>query len=429
MSSYYRCATCDIRFKTRRALTNHLRQQEAKNEPHAACNDESGQSSASLTGTTSSMLTSSIVWPTQFFGTSDQPVEPPVGGSSGSYSNEFGRSYSPDGLKIGNVDSQSIPFESPGADSSPYVSYQLLDTSLCDKLARHVHSGHGTTPLSADHTSEFKLLDICKPFSLKLYDDIIKWAHESFHAGVDFSSKLRTRKPVLKQIETRFNMQGDYPQVKKVFLPGCGQLVELMVHDFKDQIYSLLSDFTVMLDKNLLFHNNNPFQPPLNTTQRKGSYVYQDVNDGSVYYEAYQTHCTVEGRDILCAVIAFVDKSHMDVTNSRLCMEPFAVTLSMFKKESRTQPMFWRPLGYLVNQSQLSYTNGLDKARDYHIMLEVILKSLVDVQNGPGISWKLNYNGVTHDVVFKFPLMFVSGNTEGHHMLVGKYLSRSLNVA
>ena len=119
----------------------------------------------------------------------------------------------------------------------------------------------------------------------------------------------------------------------------------------------------------------------------------------------------------------------MDVANSRLCMEPFAVTLSIFKKEARTKPMFWRPHGYLVNQSHLIYKKAVDKARDYHVMLEHILQSLVYVQNGPGIAWKLKYNDVIHDVVFKFPLMFVSGDTEGHNKLVGKYLSRALTVA
>ena len=91
--------------------------------------------------------------------------------------------------------------------------------------------------------------------------------------------------------------------------------------------------------------------------------------------------------------------------------------------------MFWRNLGYLVNQSHLHYTTAVDKALDYHVLLEHILESLVHLQNGPGLSWKLNFAGKQFNVVFKFPLMFVSGDTEGHDKLVGKYLSRSIKVA
>ena len=82
--------------------------------------------------------------------------------------------------------------------------------------------------------------------------------------------------------------------------------------------------------------------------------------------------------------------------------------LSIFKKEVRSKPIFWRNLGYLVNQSHLHYTTAVDKALDYHVLLEHILESLVKLQNGPGLSWKLNYAGKQFNVVFKFPLMFVS---------------------
>ena len=327
--------------------------------------------------------------------------------------------------EIGTADLLSSPL-----DMSP-SSYLYPDVSLLNKLNLYTESGYDVSSFSSVQASEIKLLKILKPYPLKVYDQVIKWAHKSACSQVDFRVPPRKRQALLSDLEVRFNMKGSQPKPMSLFLPGCNQKVDLVVHDMKDLLYSLLTDPVVMRDENLLFHNDNPFDPPVHLDERCGDYVYADVNDGSAYYDAYQTHCKVNGRDVLSAVLAFVDKSHMDVTNSRLCMEPFAITLSIFKKEARTKPMFWRNLGYLVNQSHLSYTNKspADKASDYHLMLEHILKSLVDVQNGPGIAWKLNYRGVAHDVVFKFPLMFVSGDTEGHDKLVGKYLSRATNVA
>ena len=428
--SSLRCDTCDQPFRNRRAIGVHLRNQQLAGQPHVACNDDNGavqsssRSSTKMTSVNQNSHTAHLVHHAGM-------ICLPIGNGSvvgRAHQSPIGRAESPESFQ-GGGDS----FESPVTELlSPIVLPQLQsDPTLCDKLVRHVQSGLGTVPVSAVHTREFKLLSICKPYSLKLYDEVIQWVYESKLAGVDFSKKLRTRSAILNHIETRYNMQGSQPQSQMVFLPGCGQTVELMVHDFKDQLYSLLSDPDVMRDENLLFHNNNPFQPPLDPRKRNGQYIYQDVNDGSVYYDAYQTQCKVEGRDILSAVIAFADKSHMDVTNSRLTMEPFIVTLSLFKKELRTKSMFWRPLGYLANQSQITYpsAHSVDKASDYHVMIQHILQSLVDVQNGPGIAWNLKYMGVTHKVVFKFPLMFVSGDTEGHDKLVGKYLSRGINVA
>ena len=299
--SAYRCATCNIEYRTCRALTMHLRTQQDNGETHAACNDSGHHSTSSVTNMNSAKNTRSSVLLDSPFEMSDQPLSAGGASLSGSYTNNnaVGHAHSPDPFEVGDSNMLSDSFESPGGELSLTVSHQLPDASLCNKLLSHVQSGHGSIPLSTVHTSEFKLLNICKPYSLKLYDEIIQWVQESYLAGVDFLSKLRTRQAVLKHIEIRFNLQGSHPQTKTVFLPGCAQHVQLMIHDFKDQLYSLLSDPTVMCDENLLFHNNNPFHPPLDTRQRNGQYVYQDVNDGSVYYDAYQAHCTAEGRDVL----------------------------------------------------------------------------------------------------------------------------------
>ena len=51
------------------------------------------------------------------------------------------------------------------------------------------------------------------------------------------------------------------PATTKVKLPS-GAEVNIVTHDFFEQLYSLLSDPDLMNDENLLFTDGNPFQAP-----------------------------------------------------------------------------------------------------------------------------------------------------------------------
>ena len=153
----YRCATCGIQYPTRRALTYHLRKHKDKGEQHAACNDDSGHRSSSVTNrtsvkqtrysalpdssfdthhqqpadsgddggrsssgtnTTSAKQTSYSVLPDSSFDTSKQPaVSGGDGGISGLVcsSHLVGHADSLDALEIGNGNTLSNNLESPGA--------------------------------------------------------------------------------------------------------------------------------------------------------------------------------------------------------------------------------------------------------------------------------------------------------------------------
>jgi hypothetical protein len=82
-----------------------------------------------------------------------------------------------------------------------------------------------------------------------------------------------------------------------------------------------------MCDEHLLFPTNengqyHPLANPLNVHRRQigiDEVMYKDVTDGDAYKAAYNFHCTVNGRDVLLCIIIFMDKSHVDSTNGRLC--------------------------------------------------------------------------------------------------------------
>ena len=76
-----------------------------------------------------------------------------------------------------------------------------------------------------------------------------------------------SRKAVLKQIYKRFDLHGLQPKEIEVTLPGSKEIVRVVTHDFKEQLYSLLSDPVVMRDEHLLFPKNengqyHPFADP-----------------------------------------------------------------------------------------------------------------------------------------------------------------------
>ena len=311
------------------------------------------------------------------------------------------------------------------------------DCSLMCKFNTYLSSGLGQMKASTAYQRDIELLRILTKAKAPVYlfDQIKSHYRTTVHISklnlLDKSASL-SRKAVLKQIYKRFDLHGSKPKEIEVTLPGSKETVRVVTHDFKEQLYSLLSDPVVMRDEHLLFPKNeegqyHPFADPRIIHKPIGidEVVYHDVTDGDAYKTAYDFHCTVNDTDVLLCIIIFMDKSHVDSTNGRLCFEPMMFTLSIFKKEVRTRPLFWRPLGFVVNQSNLSNVHSSLKSEDYHLMVRILLSSLVEVQQGNGIRWRLSYEKNFYDVVFKLPVLFVVGDTEGHDKMCGKFLSRT----
>jgi hypothetical protein len=163
-----------------------------------------------------------------------------------------------------------------------------------------------------------------------------------------------------------------------------------------------------MIDENLLFCDNDPFAVPPKQPEN-----YADVNTGSCYRQAHIKMCTVAGRDVLLPIILFIDKTVSDL-HGNLSLEPVSFTLGIFTRQLRNQARAWRPLGCVQNQSLHPSEGGLG-----------IFKSFSKVQSTEGVKWDLFYRGKVHHVVFKLPVLFIIGDTEGHDKMVGKFLNRT----
>ena len=66
-----------------------------------------------------------------------------------------------------------------------------------------------------------------------------------------------------------------------------------------------------MHDDHLLFHNNDPFSFPPDEFDDP-EYLYSDVYDGSLFQEGYYEYIKDPSLDVLCGVILFIDKTHID---------------------------------------------------------------------------------------------------------------------
>jgi hypothetical protein len=154
-----------------------------------------------------------------------------------------------------------------GSGNSVNTIWHNADKSLLEKRNKYLESGFGMMVSDDLYKVNVELLNLLQRSGapLNLFGKVKQWCRRSFLRGVDFldDRHLCSRAQVLLELETRFDCVGSKPIHREICLPGCGDSVTMVVHDFQEQLYSLLSDPDVMKDENLLFHNDDPFASPL----------------------------------------------------------------------------------------------------------------------------------------------------------------------
>jgi hypothetical protein len=127
-------------------------------------------------------------------------------------------------------------------------------------------------------------------------------------------------------------------------------------------------------------------------------------------------------------IIGQLDKTFID-SKGKLTLEPFKITLHIFKECVRRHDFAWRPLGYISNQSNLpQYKRSKDKASDYHVILNEIMKSFKQYQETYDVFlWDMVIHQSIVHIAFKPLFGYIIGDNEGHDKTCGKYLNR-MNV-
>jgi len=232
-----------------------------------------------------------------------------------------------------------------------------------------------------------------KFYALTMYafDEVQKWAHESAKM-VKYDSADKKLSPLAsytKSVFQRFDLHGTNPMLAPLTLPVKERAINVVVHDACQQVYSQLTNSTLMADPNLNFTNDDPFAPPPESPS-----VLGDINTGSRFREAYNVLYTIPGLHVFCPLIFFIDKTHTD-TFGNLCLDPVTFTLGIFKRHLRNQPKVWQTLGYITNQSHHG-SKGKAKAVDLQAILKVIMRTLrvvstkTELSGGSSPTWRRN---------------------------------------
>jgi len=351
------------------------------------------------------------------------------------------------------------------------------DTQVCQQFQQYcADARQNLSELKPEVEAGIELLDLLykRRAPLVLYEEIFQW-----HIKHIESTTYETKQTLLSDLKNRYNMQNNAPKlVKGLFLPHSKSKIDLVLHNFADEVQSLLSDPRFQ-DEDYLFHNNNPFSPPPQQFLNVG-----DINTGLAYRKTYEQLIKDPTKQVLLPIIFYMDGT-ITGQYDHLPIEILKFTVGIFNAKTRDKVHAWRNLGYvtkflkeeteakeiLQESSHLDGVNYLSEpeseeesdiedsdvntqdnnnsdepsdddnnnnpnaepnikscsAQDLHAMLEVMLQSYQEIEQR-GFQWDLRYRGEIHSIEFIPFVMFIKGDSVEHDKHCGRYLSRTKGV-
>lgn len=300
---------------------------------------------------------------------------------------------------------------------------------------------------SAEHKSLTRLVHLLDSVLAPdyMFHEILKWARDSLSDGFNFLPKVQTRSAYIKFLSKSFNLQNMVPTITTVQIEKKQEPVPVVHYDFMTMLMSLLMDEELMQPHNLVLNNKHPINE--NATSDMDSiydawfdpYVCpsdnQEINEvleGSWYAKTSGARYAA-GKDFVCPLIFYVDRTMIDPQHSHFNLEPLNFTLGIFKRECRTKFKFWRTLGYIPGDEVVydeSKVKGTSQ-RNYHKYLSILLKGVLDIHNNPTIL-ENHYVRIGNQVRKRnihIPVAFIMADTQGADKLCGRYISYGNNVA
>jgi hypothetical protein len=313
------------------------------------------------------------------------------------------------------------------------MDYAKDDNSNCDffikQQTNHIQSGIKQVQMNDKYHCHIELLKILKHKGVPLYifEEIMNWANKSVkYKAYNFAQSFYTRKTVISTLFHQYNLNGIKPTKISLNLPSNNQRVDVVIHDIKQCIYSLLCDPFLNHDNKYYFKN---FPTPRIPKLRDNS-IITDFYNGKSFCDAENTYLSnAHVNDMIVPICLFIDKTHA-TENGRFTCEPVSMCLMLYDVETRNLPQAWRTIGYIINQadSDKKTTTSYLKLIDYHECLSLILGPLHKLQMDNGFNWKIPFKGLIHDVEIKIPILFIAGNNEGLDKLASRYGSQTGKV-
>ena len=345
-----------------------------------------------------------------------------------------------------------------------------------------------TLPFDRKEAAAIRLMDIMvrKKATLDTYDEVMAWHTEQIAPGMSFLK----RKKVINMLAERYNMPTkmvdnkkvlDLVKKREVVLPSSGAKVDIIYHDARDQVVSLLTD-PRFGDDDWLHYGDDPFAPiPADLD------YFADINTGKAYRKTYDKLITKPGKQMLVPILLYIDGA---VTGQfdKMSVEAMKLTLGILNRIARDKEYAWRTLGYCPNytksesrgkkileesghvaasmlvveeyegvgdsddeedtdddeedaekkkkaaedfeyDAEKEYELRTHKAQDLHRMLAAIMHSY-KVLEEKGIVWDYKYRGkIYENVEMFFFVMFIKCDTDEADKLCGSYTSRGKNVS
>lgn len=218
------------------------------------------------------------------------------------------------------------------------------------------------------------------------------------------------------------------PQEIPTTLPS-GRRCGVTVFNLYSQITSLLGNSDINQWSNYFFSPtlDDPFHLDLFS-----SWDHSTFNDieTSIWYERTRRS---DRTQILVPICLFIDSTVLSLSGS-LSLEPVMFSLMIHNRETRKQPDAWLPLGYIHDPTSIPgkrYRTTEERYADYHYMLSIILKNLMELvdESSQGLQWCFkNVPGQRKPISKRlhFRLAFVIGDSKGHDILCGRMASHNL---
>ena len=319
-------------------------------------------------------------------------------------------------------------------DCPMYYQGKEIDELLVRQAKRLEKGAYFSTELpSRLEQAQLELLELLNRAAAPpaIYDDIMDWVHRYLRQNTLQAlghEKPTKRQQFVESLRQRLDYDPFQPKVYDLTLPHSRARVKVPVNDFLGQVHSLLSNKVLMHQRNLLFPKANPFAKPrfqrLQDVTDKDSYWIMDIDCGWLYNKAYAKHVR-EHNDKLVPILFFIDGTHYDEVG-RLTSVPVRFTLGIFNMAARQREEFWRPLGHIPQVGPGKAVTPLQKSIEYHMMLQYILRSVVDVQKSKGVLYDLHWQDVDRNphvtrMRMRLPTLKILGDNEGHDKNLRRY--------
>ena len=345
-------------------------------------------------------------------------------------------------------------------------------------------------PFSKHEVAAIKLIDLLrrKRATLDTYEEVVEW---HFRTNGDIPPKMSlgeythyiSRAKLIKTLNKRYHGPKDLFYIRSTILPVSRAKVDLIYHDARDCLVSLLTD-PRFSDQDFQHFDDNPLAPPPDSLDYVG-----DTITGRAYLKTYQKLITNPEKQMLVPIQMYIDGA-ISGQFGKLPVEALKFTLGIFTEKARSKRYAWRTLGYVpnyhkagsrgkklfaetghlsvmnllvddeegeeeandehidwdedgededsvegakkpsvINPDKVEYDDDAHEGQDWHHILAHLLVTYRKLEQ-EGMLWHYKYKGKIHkDIELVFFLHFVKCDGDEADKLCGKYTTRTGNVA